>query len=164
MNQIVEFIKIYYLEIACIAALFSLITLLLVILNYRRTGKIIRKYKRLMRGADNKNLEAMLYQQLDSIQSALTKIKDLESTHSEFNSRLNRSIQHIGVVRYNAFDHMGSDQSFSIAMLDEHGDGFVLTSLYGRNTSSTFAKPVKRRQSTYPLSDEEMEAIKRAFK
>lgn len=163
MNQIFDFIRTYYLEIVCISTLFSLISFILVILNFRRTSKIIRKYRRLMRGADNKNLEAILYKQLDSTQSALTKINDLEKTQSEFNSRLKHSIQHIGVVRYNAFDHMGSDQSFSIAMLDQYGDGFVLTSLYGRNTSSNFAKPVKDRQSSYPLSDEEQEAIKRAL-
>ena len=164
MNQIIDFMQSYYLEIICITVLFSLISIILVIANFRRTSKIIRKYKRLMRGADNKNLETMLYKQLDSIQSALTKIDDLEKIQSEFNSRLKRSTQHIGVVRYNAFDHMGSDQSFSIAMLDEYGDGFVLTSLFGRNTSSTFAKPVKAKQSSYPLSDEEQEAIRRAFK
>ena len=129
MNQIIDFMQSYYLEIICITVLFSLISIVLVIANFRRTSKIIRKYKRLMRGADNKNLETMLYKQLDSIQSALTKIDDLEKIQSEFNSRLKRSTQHIGVVRYNAFDHMGSDQSFSIAMLDEW-DGFVLTSLW----------------------------------
>jgi hypothetical protein len=163
MNQIFEFAQIYYVEVICVAVLFSLLSIILVILNFRRTSRIIRKYKRLMRGADNKNLEAMLYKQLDSIQSAITKIDDLEKNQSEFRSRLKRSTQHIGVVRYNAFDHMGSDQSFSIAMLDEYGDGFVLTSLYGRNTSCTFAKPINHRQSSYPLSDEEQEAIRKAF-
>src|SRR5690554_6307969 len=117
MNQIFEFAQIYYVEVICVAVLFSLLSIILVILNFRRTSRIIRKYKRLMRGADNKNLEAMLYKQLDSIQSAITKIDDLEKNQSEFRSRLKRSTQHIGVVRYNAFDHMGSDQSFSIAML-----------------------------------------------
>ncbi len=48
-------------------------------------------------------------------------------------------------------------------LLDDRGDGFVLTNLYGRNSSSTFAKPVKLRQSTYPLTNEEMEAIERAY-
>lgn len=163
MDLVFEFIQIYYLEIICIAALFSLFSLVLVILNFSRTSKIIRKYKRLMRGADNKNLESMLNNQLDSIESVLKKIDDLEHAQSGLISRLNLSTQHVGVIRYNAFDYMGSDQSFSIAMLNEYGDGFVITSLYGRNTSTVFAKPIKNRRSDYPLSNEEQEAIRRAF-
>ena len=162
MDLVFEFIQIYYLEIICIAALFSLFSLVLVILNFSRTSKIIRKYKRLMRGADNKNLESMLNNQLDSIESVLKKLM-IWSMPIRLISRLNLSTQHVGVIRYNAFDYMGSDQSFSIAMLNEYGDGFVITSLYGRNTSTVFAKPIKNRQSDYPLSNEEQEAIRRAF-
>ena len=164
MDFLIELLRTYYMEIICCAAALSLIFFVLVIINFRRTGKIMRKYKRLMRGADNKNLEAMLYQQLELIQSGQAKIKELDHTHSALNNRLSRCAQHIGVIRYNAFDQIGSDQSFSIAMLNDRGDGFVLTSLYGRNTSTSFAKPICGNQSDYPLSDEEQEAIKRAFK
>jgi hypothetical protein len=167
MEQIFEYIRnfagAYYAETIFVLALLFFISLILVILNVRRTSKIIRKYNRLMRGTDNKNLESMLFKQLDSVQSALTKIKDLELAQSELSSRLNRTAQHIGMIRYNAFDNIGSDQSFSIAVLNEYGDGFVLTSLYGRNMSTVFAKPIKGRKSSYPLTDEELEAIKRAF-
>jgi len=116
-----------------------------------------------MRGTDGKNLETMLLKQIDSLQDIMTRIKDLELGQSALNSRINRSAQHIGMIRYNAFDNIGSDQSFSIAVLDEYGNGFVLTSLFGRHMSTVFAKPIKDKKSSYPLSDEEQEAIKRAF-
>ena len=123
----------------------------------------MRKYKRLMRGADNKNLEVMLYKHLDALDAGMNQIKDLDQSYSALNRRLRRSVQNVSVIRYNAFDGMGSDQSFSLALLDEDGDGFVLTSLYGRNASTTFAKPIKGMQSSYPLSDEERKAIEQAF-
>ena len=164
MEYIVEFLRTYSMEVICASAIAALISFILVLVNFRRTSKIIRKYKRLMRGADSKNLESMLLQQLEEIQASHTRIKELELASSSINNKMNRCVQHVGVVRYNAFENMGSDQSFSVAMLDENGDGFVLTSLYGRNTSTSFAKPIKAKQSAYPLSDEEKEAIEKALK
>jgi hypothetical protein len=164
MDYIYEFIKSYTTEIVLSATVLSLVSFLLVLANYFRTGKILRKYKSLMRGSDNKNLEAMLYTHLDSVQSGLTRIKDLELNLSSLNGKLGRCIQKVGVVRYNAFDQMGGDQSYSIALLDENGDGLIMTGLYGRSASTTFSKPIHDRQSKYALSNEEKEAIERAFK
>jgi len=163
-HLLVKYLQNYAFEITCVSALIALISIVLVIINYIRTSKIMKKYKRLMRGADSKSLESMLLQQLDEIQASNARMKELELSYSTIKSKMYRCIQHIGVVRYNAFEQMGSDQSFSIAMLDDKGDGFVLTSLYGRNTSTSFAKPIKGKQSEYPLSDEEKEAIERAIK
>jgi hypothetical protein len=66
------------------------------------------------------------------------------------------------MVRYNAFPDTGSDQSFSVAMLDADGNGLVLSSLYGRTETRTYAKPVQGGKSTYPLSDEETAALLQA--
>lgn len=159
-----NFLYDYTIEIVFGAAVLSLTSFVLILINYCRTTKILRKYKRLMRGADNKNLEAMLYNHLETIQEGLTRIKDLELEHSLLSAKLNRFIQRIGILRYNAFDQTGGDQSFSIALLDEAGNGIVLTSLYGRSSSTTFAKPIHSKQSKYPLSNEEQEAIERAFR
>ncbi len=164
MDYIMNFVYNYTTEIIFIAALLSLTSFVLMLINYGRTTKILRKYKRLMRGADNKNLEAMLYSHLDTLQLGLTRIKDLELEHSSLAGKLSRCVQRIGIVRYNAFDQTGGEQSFSIAILDEAGNGIVLTGLYGRSSSTTFAKPIHKKQSKYPLSTEEQEAIERAFR
>ncbi len=163
MEQLLNFLRNYSPEITLAAAILSIISFILLAYNIIRTTKIMRKYKRLMRGADNKNLEIMLYKHLDALDAGMNRIKELDESYLALNRRLRRSIQNVGVVRYNAFDGMGSDQSFSLALLDENGDGFVLTSLYGRNASTTFAKPIKAMQSSYPLSDEEKKAIEQAF-
>lgn len=163
MEQLLNFLRIYSLEITLAAAILSIISFILLTYNLIKTNKIMRKYKRLMRGADNKNLEIMLYKHLDALDAGMNQIKDLDQSYSALDRRLRRSVQNVSVIRYNAFDGMGSDQSFSLALLDEDGDGFVLTSLYGRNASTTFAKPIKGMQSSYPLSDEERRAIEQAF-
>lgn len=163
MKEILELLKDYSLELLLASTFMGLICLILLIVNYLKNNKLIKKYNRLMKGADNKNLEAMLISHLDTIKDGLSRLDDIEADLKNQNARLKKCTQNIGLVRYNAFDQMGGDQSFSVALLDDRGDGFVLTNLYGRNSSSTFAKPVKLRQSTYPLTNEEMEAIERAY-
>ena len=73
-----------------------------------------------------------------------------------------RSVQGVGVVRYNPFADTGSNQSFVVAMLDARGDGFVLSSLHSRQQTRVFLKQVTRGKAETALSDEENEAIRKA--
>jgi hypothetical protein len=66
------------------------------------------------------------------------------------------------MVRYNAFDDTGGDQSFALALLNTQGDGAIVNGLFHRNECRVYAKPVKAWQSSYSLSDEEQEAIRKA--
>jgi hypothetical protein len=76
--------------------------------------------------------------------------------------KLRRSLQRLGLVRFNAFEGLGGEQSFAVALLDDEGSGVVLSSLQGRGESRLYAKPVEKWDSTYTLSVEEKEAIGRA--
>jgi hypothetical protein len=69
------------------------------------------------------------------------------------------ALQNFHMVRYDAFDDMGGRLSFSAALLDDHGDGVVITSINGRTETRTYAKPVNRMTSDHNLSEEEREAI-----
>ena len=72
-------------------------------------------------------------------------------------------IQKKGVIRYNPFSEVGSNQSFSVALLDGNNDGVVITSLFTREGNRVYAKPIKNAVSEYSLSDEEKEAIEKAI-
>jgi hypothetical protein len=69
------------------------------------------------------------------------------------------ALRHVAVVRYDAFSEMGGRLSFSAALLDDAGDGLVLTSINGRSESRTYAKGVKAGASEASLSPEEEQAI-----
>ena len=69
------------------------------------------------------------------------------------------AIQRFGLVRYDAFEEMGGQLSFSAALLDDHGDGLVITSINGRTETRTYAKTITGLASSHNLSDEEREAI-----
>lgn len=149
--------------IMAISAILSILAFIIVIAYSIKTRKIIKKYKRLMRGMDNKNLEALLMHHLDCVKENSSKIQDLEHRYQHLVRELRFCIQRVGIIRYNPFEQMGSDLSFSVALLDKNNNGIVLTGLFTRSSSSIYAKPIQNGTSTYPLSQEEMEAINRAI-
>ena len=73
------------------------------------------------------------------------------------------NVQHVGVVRYNPFPDKGGDQSFAVALLDDRADGVVFNGLHSRTDARVYAKPVVGGASTYPLTEEEKQAIQRAM-
>ncbi len=79
-------------------------------------------------------------------------------------NRLKRSIQAVETVRFNPFKGTGSggNQSFSTTLLNEKGDGVVISSLYSREHISIFSKPIKKFGSEFEMSTEEKDVIKQA--
>ena len=73
------------------------------------------------------------------------------------------ALQRFAVYRYDAFEDMGGQLSFSAAILNDHGDGIVISCINGRQEARTYAKPVARATSPYNLSPEEQEAIRMAL-
>lgn len=69
------------------------------------------------------------------------------------------AIRHVAVVRYDAFGDMGGRMSFSAALLDDHGDGVVISSINGRSETRTYAKGVQGGTSDNSLSPEEEQAV-----
>ena len=90
-------------------------------------------------------------------------IQQLAAEDDRTREALARAVQRIGLVRYDAFEDMGGRLSFSLAMLDDAGDGVVLTSINGRQDTRAYAKPVAGAASSHNLSDEEAEAIRQAM-
>ncbi len=132
-------------------------------------GWIIRleiKIHRLLIGKNARSLE-------DSIVEAHTKLEELDTFKKDSISyfknvelRLRRSIQAVETIRFNPFKGTGDggSQSFSTTLVDEHGDGLVMSSLYSRDRISMFAKPLGAFKSEYELTDEEKGIVEEAKK
>ena len=106
----------------------------------------------------------------ENLKEVLECLKKLEKDYEnvsrsleEFKKESRKTIQKIGIVRFNPFKEVGGDQSFSIVLLDADNNGFVVTSHYHRDTNRVYAKPVEGGTSKYQLSEEEKEAIARAI-
>jgi sugar-specific transcriptional regulator TrmB len=140
-----------------------IILIFLQILNKIELNRMEKRYKKLMKGSTGKNIEEMIIDYTNRVDNSLEVVKHMEETYSDIENRLNKCIQKYSIVRYRAFDDVGSDLSFSIALLDNKNSGVVVTGIYGRNECTTFAKPIENGISKYDLSDEEKLAIKNAI-
>lgn len=98
-----------------------------------------------------------VFNYLKILENKLTSLsKELESLKKESIF----SFKKMGILRYNPFSEIGSNQSFSIAILDGNNDGIAITSLYTREGNRIYGKPIKNGGSEYVLSNEEKETIK----
>jgi hypothetical protein len=76
--------------------------------------------------------------------------------------RTGSAISHLGLVRFDAFEDTGGGQSFALALVDDDGDGVILTSLHSRQTTRVFVKDIRGGIADVPLSGEEERALREA--
>lgn len=164
MEKLGEIISNYNTEIIIGLIVSLFIVLILYLIEQFRFSRITEKYNALVKGVENGNLEEILMNNLKEIDDLRLEVNKLQLENKELDERIKNAIQKIGFIRYNAFSDMGSELSFSIALLDDKLNGFVITSIYGREESTTYAKPIFDGQSKYQLSVEEMQAVDRAIK
>lgn len=143
-------------------AVVSILLLILLISSHVRIGKLNKKYNLLLKGVDSVNLEDMLIEHLQGVENVKDELQIVNRYCKDIDKRLKLSLQNVAVVRYNAFDDMGSDLSFSVAMLDDNLDGIVISSLYGRDGCSIYGKPIIANDTKYSLSKEELQVLKLA--
>jgi hypothetical protein len=89
-------------------------------------------------------------------------IERLGGRIGELEALAGADLSRAGFVRYDAFAGTGSGLSYALALLNRHGDGVVLTSIYSREDTRTYGKPVAKFKPTVAASEEELEAIERA--
>ncbi|MEF9934937.1 MAG: DUF4446 family protein [Clostridium sp.] len=140
------------------------ILILLQIINKVQLSRMSKRYKKLFRTSKKDNLEQLIVEYGDRVEEVLDYTRDIHRAYKSIDERISGSVQKVGIVRYKAFDDIGSDLSFSVALLDESDTGIILTGIYGRTDSTTFAKPIDNGISKYDLSEEEREAIDRAHR
>lgn len=143
---------------------FVIILFILVIVLAVKLRTMRKKYRSLMNGSKGTDLEEViieiqsrLNQQVNHSEQVTAEIRQIQEAMKAMKSR-------VGIHRYSAFGDMGnSDLSFTIAILDDLADGVVITSIYGRDQTYIYAKPIQKGVSTYTLSPEEKEAILRTM-
>jgi hypothetical protein len=105
----------------------------------------------------------LLQRHLDEVRGLRRDVADLRRYGDELRGLIGHTVSRTATVRYDAFDDMGGRMSFSAALLDEHANGIVLTSINGRTETRTYAKPVAGGTSRHNLSEEELRAIEQAL-
>lgn len=149
--------------ILAMTALIFLALIIFVNINLK-LAKLNRRYEKMMQGINGTNLEGVLFSHIDEVRKTMAKVDQLSSDCQRLDEITKVCVQKVGVVRFNAFEDTGSDLSFAIALLDDSNNGVLISSIFGRNDSRTYAKPVVSGQSTYFLTEEEKQALNQARK
>ncbi len=130
---------------------------------FLRTRRIELECELLLRGSEGANFVEIVNDNIDQVHGLLDEVNALSERYAAVLRRVAGAVQHVGVVRFDAFRDLGGLLSFAVALLDDRGNGLVISSIYGRSESRTYAKPIIERSSSYELSPEEREAIRLAM-
>jgi hypothetical protein len=150
---------------AIVLVLGGLLVVALAIIAYLfwRTRRIELECELLLRGTDGTNFVEIVNDNIDQVHALSGEVEALSERYAAVLRRIAGAVQHVGVVRFDAFRDLGGLLSFAVALLDDRGNGLVFSSIYGRSESRTYAKPCIERSSSYELSPEEREAIRLAM-
>ncbi len=141
----------------------NLLLILLVFIYVIIINKKLKKYRYLFQGNENIDLNTLLLNTAEKVHVVQNSIQKLEESFTANQVYEAKHFQKWNLLRFKAFENTGGDQSFALAILDEAGDGFVLSSIFGREESRVYCKPVLKGVSSYALSAEEKEAIHKAL-
>ena len=146
-----------------ILAIVVVVLLALLVVILITMAKMYKRYDFFMRGKDAETLE-------DKVMDSYTKVRLLQNQVADNRERLkhaqqgvNGSFAKTGIVKYNAFDGMGGQSSFALALLDYQNNGFILNAMHSRTSCYMYVKEVKDGQPDSALGKEEQEALNKAL-
>lgn len=140
--------------VACLLAIAALI----------QVWRLSQRMTQILGDSDGGRLEKQLREYHAKNKQIQVDFESMVGEHQKLSSVAALSLQKISMVRFNPFGDVGSDQSFSLAMLDGHDSGLILTSIHGRGGTRVYAKPIDLGKSKYSLSAEEKKALAQATK
>lgn len=139
--------------------LVAILGLIFMLINYKhKVNKLQEKYDFFLRG-ENKNIDELLESTLKELDKTKAELEDLQEKHSKLRIQVKSCLQKVKMERYDAFDAMGGELSYSLLIEDEEHNGIILTSIYGRDESRSYAKLVEKGKSKTPLAEEEKKLL-----
>lgn len=142
---------------------------MLVLVNLFLIGLLFwqfRKYRfrqdGLLLGEEVGNFEEIILKQKKILAMHNKNLKELGDILEELVDNNKSNISQIGLVKFNPFANDGGNISFSMALLNGHGAGIVISSLHNREVTRVYAKNIIGGDSHQQLTDEEQQAIKNA--
>lgn len=155
-----------YLDIGIILTVMAGVIVLLLILNIVNICSIIKlkkRHKKFMSGKSAKSLESeivALFEDNKFIKNAVEKNKkDIRVLYK----RMESAFQKIGIIKYDAFGQMGGNLSFSLALLDENNNGFIINSVHSAEGCYSYTKQIIEGKCDISLGEEEKQALNMAI-
>ena len=124
-----------------------------------QVGQLRRRLHALTRNADGASLEEALAAHMSVLDVAMHRMDAFEQAVAILQASIPACLQRVNVERFDAFEDVGGEQSFAVALLDGRGDGVVLSSIYTRQDVRMYAKSVSGGRASHTLSKEERRAL-----
>lgn len=122
-----------------------------------------KKYNAFMKGSDGTTLESSILNRFSEIEELKTITKNMNGSIDKIKENLLGTFQRASIVKYDAFKEMGGKLSFSMCLLDDNLDGFIITSMHSsREGCYTYAKEIIKGESFVILSEEEKQVLNEA--
>lgn len=135
------------------------ILLVLVILQMLRINKLAKKYEKFMQGKNAKSLESDIIGLFEDNKFIKSSVEKNKKDICDINKRMESVFQKMGIVKYDAFNQMGGKLSYSLVLLDENDNGFVLNSVHSTEGCYSYTKEIKHGESKISLGEEEKQAL-----
>lgn len=140
-------------------AALCILMLIVLVVNTVQIVLLRKRYKIFMSGKNARNLEKTLIERLEQVDGLLKANAVNERNIKRLFNNMKFAFQKVGLVKYDAFNEMGGKLSFSLALLNETDDGFVLNAVHSREGCYTYIKEIVGGNSIIVLSEEEQEAL-----
>lgn len=141
-----------------------LLLILMYLVLYKKYRKLQEKYNKFMKGKDAESLEEVILKRFEEIDKLKLESLELKDTAEKLTEGLTGAYQKTAIIKYDAFKEMGGKLSFSVALLNNQNDGFILTSMHSSSGGCyTYIKEVIKGESFILLSEEESQVLKEAI-
>lgn len=165
-SNILQSIGLGNLDIAylfLILLVFIVVLFIIIILQMKKLNRLQKRLSKFMTGKDAKSLEkdiVGLYEDNKFLKINVDKNKkDIRTLYKN----MEHAFQKIGLIKYDAFQQMGGKLSFSLALLDEKNNGFILNSVHSTEGCYTYTKEIKSGECAISLGEEEQQALDMAI-
>jgi hypothetical protein len=152
------------LVLAPAVAAVAVLACLLALLAHLRLRRLRRAYSLLQGDAEHSSFIVAVARQTAEMERLRREVGRLRGEFGEIRAAIDDSLRRVAVLRYDAFGDMGGMLSWSIALLDEAGDGLVITSIAGRTEARTYAKSLVRGRAEHGMSPEEERVVAAAMR
>lgn len=150
------------LIVALVGIAVGVVGVVLGALALTRLTKLNRAYELLQVAEGRETIVDVMGRTMAEFGDLRDDVLRLEGGLSATRRDLAAALRHVSVVRYDAFGDMGGRFSFSAALLDDAGDGLVITSIHARSETRTYLKGLSAGDSDITLSPEELQAVRLA--
>jgi hypothetical protein len=145
--------------IGIVGVVFGLTALIGWLFLQRRFERFARPYEELAQAAQKDGVPVALQAHLLGVERNSKRIEETIAYVRQLQTQTKTALQGVGFLKYDAFEDIRGQQSFSLCLLDAHQNGLILTSIAGRNDYRGYAKPVKAGSCELAMSDEEKQAL-----